>query len=86
MELLPPVGAAKESPAGGSLSRSQRGMVRQPGAAVGERESERDKDGGMGAMMNDRELQQRQSSQLNFEQGPGHQGQPNDILDSVIKT
>ena len=83
MELLPPVGAAKESPADGSLSRPQRGMARQPGAAMGERESDRARDGGMGAKMNDGELQQRQSSQLNFEQRPpGHQGQSNDILDS----
>ena len=70
------MGGAKESPAdGGFLSRANGGVAaRVPGAAMGERESERERDG---AMIDNRELQQRLSSQLDFEQGQGHQGQVN---------
>ena len=69
MELLPPVGGAKKSPADGSLSRGQGGVARQPGAAVGEREN-----GGEGVKSNNKELPQRQ---LNFEQVQGQQKLPN---------
>ena len=64
------MGGAKESPADGSfLSRAKGGVAaRVPGAAMGERESERERDG---AMIDNRELQQRLSSQLDFEQGQG---------------
>ena len=48
--------------------------ARVPGAAMGERESERERDG---AMIDNGELQQRLSSQLDFEQAQGHQGQVN---------
>ncbi len=76
MELLPPVGAgAKDSPLDSGLNRSQRGVARPPGAVVGERENERERDSGVAAVMNNG--QPRQSSQLNFEQGQGQQGQPN---------
>ena len=62
MELLPPVGRAKDSPANSDLG----------GVAVGEQNravrqlSEREKPGGGVAMMDDQEPAQKQS-QLNFD-------------------
>ena len=77
------MGGAKESPADGSfLSRAKGGVAaRVPGAAMGERESERERDG---AMIDNRELQQRLSSQLDFEQAQGQVNfkNSNSVVDS----
>ena len=79
MEQLPLGGGAKDSPLDGGINRAQRGVIWPPGAGMGERESERERDSRVAAIMNEGE--QRQSAQLHFQQGQGQQGQPN-IIDS----